>query len=103
MKTSEVTMVRIYLTEGQHQFEGLMQLLHDEEKVRGVTAFRGIAGFGQSGEMHSSSLIDISLDLPLVMEFFDTPEKIAAVLERLDKLVEPGHIVSWPAYVNSGE
>jgi len=96
-------MVRIYLTEGEHQFKKLMTILHDEEKVRGVTAFRGIAGFGQSGKMHSSTLIDLSLDLPLVLEFFDTSEKVKQVLENLNTLIKPGHIVSWPAQVNSGE
>jgi len=103
MKTQDVTMVRIYLHEGQGQMQGLMQLLHDEEKVRGVTAFRGVTGFGQSGKMHSSTLLDTSLDLPLVMEFFDEPEKVARVLEQLNKIVKPGHIVSWPATINVGE
>lgn len=103
MTTNSVTMVRIYLTEGEHQFQRLMELLHDEEKVRGVTAFRGIAGFGQSGKMHSSTLLDMSLDLPLVLEFFDKPEKVATVLEHLNTLVKPGQIVSWPAVINSGE
>ena len=100
MKPVQVTMVRIYITEGQHQFQRLMSLLHDEEKVCGVTAFRGIAGFGKSGTLHSSSLIDVSLDLPLVLEFFDHPEKVERVLKDLNKIIEPGHIVSWPAYVN---
>lgn len=103
MTTNSVTMVRIYLTEGEHQFQRLMELLHDEEKVRGVTTFRGISGFGQSGKMHSSTLLDMSLDLPLVLEFFDEPEKVATVLEHLNTLVKPGQIVSWPAVINSGE
>jgi PII-like signaling protein len=103
MNTHEVTVVRIYLTEGKHQLQKLMALLHDEEKVCGVTAFRGIAGFGKSGRMHSSTLIDMSLDLPLVLEFFDRPEKVARVLDHLNSLVRPGHIVSWPAQVNTGE
>ena len=103
MKTAEVTMVRVYLTEGEHQYQRLMKLLHDEEKIRGVTAFRGIAGFGQSGKMHLSTLLDMSLDLPLVMEFFDEPDKVAQVLEHLNTFIKPGHIVSWPAAVNSGE
>ena len=103
MKTLNVTMVRIYLTEGQHQMQNLLQILHDEEKVQGVTAMRGIAGFGQSGKMHSSTLLDMSLDLPLVMEFFDEPVKVDRVLEHLNKIVKPGHIVSWPATINAGE
>ncbi len=103
MKSMNVTMVRIYLTEGQHQMQELMQLLHDEEKVRGVTTMRGIAGFGQSGKMHSSTLLDMSLDLPLVIEFFDEPAKVCRVLEHLNTFVKPGHVVSWPATINVGE
>ncbi len=103
MKEESVTMVRLYLTEESHQLERLMVLLHDEEKVRGVTAFRGVSGFGQSGEMHSSMLLDLSLDMPLILEFFDEPEKVRRVLEHLNKIFKPGHIVSWPAVMNSGE
>lgn len=97
MNTLDVVYVRVYLTEGEGIMEELLRCLHDEEKVQGVTVFRGISGFGKSGKMHSSSLLDMSLDLPLVIEFFDVPEKIANILEHLRKQVEPGHIVSWPA------
>jgi PII-like signaling protein len=95
MKTLDVTFVRIYLTEGEGLMESLLKRLHDEEQVHGVTVFRGISGFGKSGRMHSSSLLDMSLDLPLVIEFFDVPEKVATILEHIRKDVEPGHIVSW--------
>ncbi|MGD2081417.1 MAG: DUF190 domain-containing protein [Chromatiales bacterium] len=103
MSEVEVTVVRVYLTEGEHQFQRLMRLLHDEEKVCGVTAFRGIAGFGQSGRMHSATLLDVSLDLPLVLEFFDEPGKVERVLGHLRALVPPGRILSWPARVDTGE
>lgn len=95
MNTLDVTFVRIYLTEGEGLMERLLKRLHDEEKVHGVTVFRGISGFGKSGKMHASSLLDMSLDLPLVIEFFDVPEKVSAILEHIRKDVEPGHIVSW--------
>ena len=97
MNKLDVTFVRIYLTEGEGRMEGLLQRLHDEEKVQGVTVFRGISGFGKSGKMHSSSLLDMSLDLPLVIEFFDVPQKVNDMLEHIRKDIEPGHIVSWPA------
>ncbi|MGA7801883.1 MAG: DUF190 domain-containing protein [Gammaproteobacteria bacterium] len=97
MNTIDVTFVHIYLTEGKGQLKSLMEHLHDREKVRGVTVFRGISGFGRSGRMHSSSLLDISLDLPLVIEFFDEPERVDQILDHLSGEVEPGHIVSWPA------
>lgn len=96
MKILDITFVRIYLTEGEGRMESLLKRLHDEEKVQGVTVFRGICGFGQSGKMHSSSLLDMSLDLPLVMEFYDVPEKVEQILEHLRQDIEPGHIVSWP-------
>ena len=97
---NEVTIVRIYLTEGQHQLNDLMARLHDDHQVKGVTAFRGIAGFGQSGKMHSSSLLDVSLDLPIVLEFFDTPEKIRAIVQDLEDDIKPGHLVLWSAQTN---
>lgn len=97
MKTIQVTFVRIYLTEGDHLLKKLLACLHDDEQVRGVTAFRGIAGFGQSGQMHSSALLDLSLDMPLVVEFFDQSAKVQRVLDHLTHLIEPGHLVYWPA------
>jgi PII-like signaling protein len=97
MNELDVTFVRIYLTEGEGRMEQLLQRLHDEEKVQGVTVFRGISGFGKSGKMHSSSLLDMSLDLPLVIEFFDVSPKVNDILEHLRKDINPGHIVSWPA------
>ncbi len=101
MNREIVTMVRIYLTEGASQYENIIGLLHDDEKVRGVTAFRGVAGFGQSGVMHSSTLLDLSLDMPVVLEFFDSPEKVERVLQDLNTMIKPGHMVSWSAEVNT--
>ncbi|MCG7984210.1 MAG: DUF190 domain-containing protein [Candidatus Thiodiazotropha lotti] len=103
MKQAEVTMVRVYITEGDHQLRQLLDFLHNEEQVRGVTAFRGIAGFGRSGRAHEASLLDISMDLPLVIEFFDSPDRVEKVLQDLNQWVEPGYVVSWPAQVNMGK
>jgi uncharacterized protein len=97
MNTLEVMFVRIYLTESEGILQNLLECLHDEKKVHGVTVFRGISGFGKSGKMHSSSLLDLSLDLPLVVEFFDTPQKVNEIIEHIGKKIPPGHIVSWPA------
>ena len=97
MKKLDVVFVRIYLTEGEGRMEDLLQRLHDQEKVQGVTVFRGISGFGVSGKMHSSSLMDMSLDLPLVVEFFDVSQKVDSILEHIHGDIDPGHIVSWPA------
>lgn len=101
MNTTDVTMVRLYLTEGEGRLEELLKHLHDREQVKGVTVFRGITGFGRSGKYHASSLLDLSLDLPLVIEFFDEPAKVELVLADLAPSFEPGHIVSWAARINA--
>lgn len=100
MTTHDITMVRVYLSEGEGLLKRLLARLHDEEKVAGVTVFRGISGFGKSGRMHSSMLLDLSLDLPIVIEFFDAPDKVARIISHLETTVPPGHIVSWPARVH---
>jgi uncharacterized protein len=102
MRHSDVTVVRIYLTEGEKLMKTLLAKLHDEEKVRGVTVFRGISGFGRSGVVHSSTLLDLSLDLPVVIEFFDDPGKVRRILGHLKDLLPAGHVLSWPAQVNEG-
>ena len=97
MATQPVTVARIFLREGEHQLNRLIDFLHHEEKVAGVTVLRGIAGFGPDGRMHTASLVDLSLDLPLVLEFYDTPERVVAVLERLEALMQVPHVISWSA------
>jgi len=101
MKGETITIVRIYLNEDEAQLSTLMKRLHDWEKLRGVTVFRGISGFGDSGNICTASLLDLSLNLPIVVEFFDTPEKIELVVEHLGSLIKPDHMVWWQVNVNS--
>ena len=93
----KVTVARIYVTEGKHVHEKVFEKLHDEHKVMGVTIYRGLSGFGSSGETHSSSLLDTSFDLPVVIEFFDKPEKVTLALESLSDLIKPGHVLTFDA------
>ena len=78
MNWETVTFVRIYLTEADKTLTPLLKKLHDQEKVRGVTVFRAMSGFGGSGVIHTASLVDLSLDLPVTVEFFDSPDKVDA-------------------------
>ena len=94
---TSVTVVRIYFTEGDHQLKQLFDYLNREHSVSGVTAYRGILGFGKSGKVHAVGLSEIDLDLPLVLEFFDEPDKVARILDGLKDRVRPGHILHWQA------
>lgn len=95
-----MVMVRVYVMEAEKQLQPILNYLHDTIKVRGVTVFRAITGFGQSGAMHSSTLIDLSLNLPITVEFFDAEERVAMIIEHLNTFIEPAHIVHWPVQVN---
>jgi PII-like signaling protein len=98
----QAMMVRVYLSEADHGMKPLLKCLHDELKVRGVTVMRGIVGYGTSGVVHETSLVDLSLDLPLVLELCDVPEKAQRAIKRIADFVEPGHVVSWPVTVEGG-
>ena len=97
MATQTITVARIYLREGEHLLTRIIKFLHDEEKVSGVTVLRGIAGFGPDGDLHVASLSDLSLDLPLIVEFYDLPERIEAVLNHLETHMGVSHVISWQA------
>lgn len=100
MNWETVTFVRIYCMEADKRLEHLLKRLHDVEKVRGVSVFRAVSGFGGSGVVHTASLVDLSLALPVTVEFFDRPEKIDDILEHIADLAEGGHIVRWQAEMN---
>ncbi len=44
-------------------------------------------------KIHTTKLVDLSADLPLVIEFFDLPNKITSTLETLKTMIEPDHLV----------
>lgn len=92
-------MVRIYLSEESAHLDKLLTLLRDVEKVQGVTVFRGIGGYGDSGKVHTASMVDLSMSLPIVVEFFDMPDTIEGIIDHLHANIKPGHIVSWPVNV----
>ncbi len=97
MNTTTVTIARIYTLEGHDQLNKALDILRDEEKIFGVTIIRGIAGFGENREVHTSSLLTLSLELPLIIEFYDEPEKVAKAIKTLTSRLDLKHIISWPA------
>ena len=90
-------MARIYTLEGHDQLNQALDILRDEEKITGVTIIRAIEGFGENREVHTSSLLTLSLELPLIIEFYDEPGKVKKAIQVLQSRVDFKHIVSWPA------
>jgi uncharacterized protein len=99
---NEILVARIYLSEADYGrrktlMQEILTLLQDKHAIQGVTVFRGIAGFGASGETRADDILRLNVDLPLVIEFFDEPRVAEAAIRLLDGMVPRGHIVSWPA------
>jgi PII-like signaling protein len=63
-----------------------------EAHLAGATVLRGPMGFGHSSRMHTSKILRLSEDLPIVIEIVDTEEKIKAFLPILDKVIGGGLI-----------
>jgi PII-like signaling protein len=84
----------VYLRETmQHEHKLLYQVIMDlahREGLAGTTVMRGIEGYGMDHRLHTSRLVDISYDLPVVVEIIDTAEAIRRFVPLLDGVVSLG-------------
>jgi uncharacterized protein len=86
-------LARIYLTESRAHFERVLGLIHRSGKIRGLTVFKGAAGFGTTVATGETP------DPPVVLEFFDTKDAIESAVDYIETLVAPHHVVTWPVEV----
>jgi len=88
--------LRIYIGESDHwrgqSLESTLLETLRAQGVAGATVFRGVAGFGAHSRIHTTAIEVLSMDLPVVIEAIDAPEKIAAVLEVVYPMVREGLI-----------
>jgi len=61
-----------------------------EAGLAGATVLRGAMGFGASSRLHTAKILRLSMDLPIVIEIVETPEKISNFLPTLDEMVTEG-------------
>jgi PII-like signaling protein len=90
----EQLLARIFIGESDrwHHQPLAMALLERlrREGFAGATVFHGVAGFGARSVLHSSHLLRLSEDLPVVIEVVDTEEHIDRLLPILDEMVSEG-------------
>ena len=70
-----------------------------ELELAGATVLRGPMGFGRSHHLHNANIMRLSLDLPMVIEIVDTPEKIEAFLPELQRMMRSGLITAERAQI----
>lgn len=91
---AECVLLRIFIGENdRHDGRLLHEVIVERARRRelaGATVLRGILGFGANSRIHTSRILRLSQDLPVVVEIVDTREKIEALLPELDQLIPEG-------------
>ncbi len=93
---SEAYLIRIYVGESdKYNGKPLYEVIVNEARrqhLAGATVLRGFLGFGANSRIHTSKLLRLSEDLPVVVEIVDAQEKIEAFLPGLDEMIKEGMI-----------
>jgi PII-like signaling protein len=88
-------MMRIFTEErarGEHHralYEDIVRKARDSG-VAGATVLRGVMGFGSSSTIHNANILDLSSNLPLVIEIVDTEEKLRAFFHSVEDTKDIG-------------
>jgi PII-like signaling protein len=96
MKAGPAKKVSIYVGQ-DHQYHGesvyaaILEFLF-YHKVSGASVIRGIAGFGADHHMHTDRILVLTENLPVKVEFIETPEKVEELLPKLHEMVGTGLI-----------
>jgi PII-like signaling protein len=88
----EAKLLRIFIGEAdKHHHLALYESIVKEARsagLAGATAWRGAMSFGASSRIRSTKVLDLSSDLPMIIEIVDAEDKIDAFLPRLSALFE---------------
>ena len=90
----EGKLLRLFIGEsdtwhGKPLYQAIVERVR-KEGLAGATVLRGIEGFGADSRLHTSRILRLSEDLPVVIEIVDTPEQIDRVVPILDEMVAEG-------------
>jgi hypothetical protein len=96
-------LLRIFIGEadkwnGKPLYEEIV-LLAKKNSMAGATAIKGFMGFGCKSHMHTTKLLRLSEDLPIIIEIVDSEDKINQFLPFLDEMVKEGLITIEKANV----
>ena len=93
---NEGYLLRVFLGEsdrwhGKPLYEAIV-LKARELHLAGATVVRGPMGFGAHSRLHTTKVLQLSEDLPIIVEIVDAAEKIEAFIPDLEKMVGDGLI-----------
>jgi PII-like signaling protein len=92
----QALLVRIYVGESDHHhgkplYQAIVAFLRDRG-IAGATVLRGIEGYGAKAHVHTTRILQLSQDLPVLIEVVDQEDRLRAVLPELDAMVGDGLI-----------
>ncbi|HWV23599.1 MAG TPA: DUF190 domain-containing protein [Thermomicrobiales bacterium] len=95
--------VRVYLGErdkhnGRSLWTEVLEFLR-REGAAGATVTRGIGGYGAHSKIHTASIVSMSSDLPLILEWIDTEERVSQLLPTLEDMLQGGLITTDPVSI----
>ncbi len=96
-------LLRIFIGEsdkfdGKPLYEHIVMLAR-KNNIAGATVLRGIMGYGAASRVHSTKILRLSEDLPVIIEIVDSEEKIQGFIPMLDELVQEGLITLEKAHI----
>ena len=68
--------------------------------LAGATVTRGLSGYGANSVIHRAKILELSTDLPVIIEIVDTPEHIQGFLPLLDEAVQEGLVTEEPVRIH---
>jgi PII-like signaling protein len=74
---------------GQPLYAAIVQLCRDRG-IAGATVTRAVEGYGGSGRLHTSRLLELSENLPVRIEIVDLSERIDPLLAALEPMIGEG-------------
>jgi PII-like signaling protein len=91
---SEADLLRIFIGEsdkvgGRPLYEVIVELAR-KKGLAGATVLKGCLGFGANSRIHTTKILRLSEDLPMVIEIVDKPERIQELLPELDAMIQEG-------------
>ena len=92
--TQDGSLLRIFIGEsdrhaGMLLYEWIVRTAR-EHGLAGATVLRGVEGFGARSRVRTAKILDLSTDLPIIVEIVDTAEKIEALLPAIDGAIGDG-------------
>jgi PII-like signaling protein len=96
-------LLRIFIGESDHWhgkplYEAIVMKAR-ELHLAGATVVRGPMGFGANSRLHTTKILRLSEDLPMIIEIVDAKEKIDELMPHIDEMVKEGLVTLEPVQV----